>query len=147
MLTWTCLIFAVNGVVFFSNSNACFFFLFLEYRDLDALVAEFAKDKVEGMLLDVFIAKYVINNDWRNYSDSIRFERVKILDRPLSIGFVFIPKLKEENRLLETCVKQGSSEYFETDIYTIAYNYVRPELNVSTTTLKEWKTGQKIISS
>ena len=99
------------------------------------------------MLLDVFIAKYVINNDWRNYSDSIRFERVKILDRPLSIGFVFIPKLKEENSLLETCVKQLSSEYFETDIYTIAYNYVRPELNVSTTTLKEWKTGQKIISS
>ena len=135
------------GSFFFLTATPVFFFLFLEYRDLDALVAEFAKDKVEGMLLDVFIAKYVINNDWRNYSDSIRFERVKILDRPFSIGFVFIPKIKEENSLLETCVKRDSGEYFETDIYTIAYNYVRPELNVSTTTLKEWKTGQKIISS
>ncbi|XP_068738694.1 uncharacterized protein [Montipora capricornis] len=99
-----------------------------KYRDLDALVAEFAENKVEGMLLDVFTAKYVINNDWRNYSDSIRFERVKILDRPFSIGFVFIPNSTEKS-LLETCVKRGSGEYFETDIYTIAYNYVRPELN------------------
>ena len=103
---------------------------FLEYRDLEALADGFAEDEVEGLLLDAFVASYMLNNDWATRINSVQFERVKILDRPFPIG-LYAPRFKKLHRELESDLQRGIKNYHDRDIYAIAYQYVRSKFNVS----------------
>ena len=103
---------------------------FLEYRDLEALADGFAEDEVEGLLLDAFVASYMLNNDWATRINSVQFERVKILDRPFPIG-LYAPRFKKLHEKLESDLQRGIKNYHDRDIYAIAYQYVRSKFNVS----------------
>ncbi|KAK2560504.1 hypothetical protein P5673_016863 [Acropora cervicornis] len=92
---------------------------FLEYRDLEALADGFAEDEVEGLLLDAFVASYMLNNDWATRINSVQFERVKILDRPFPIG-LYAPRFKKLHRELESDLQRGIKNYHDRDIYAIA---------------------------
>ena len=99
------------------------FSLFLVYEDLDALTNAIAKDEVEGILLDVYTASYMINQVWNHNDKTKRFEQVKILQYPFSIGF-FMRELFR-NPSLTGCIKSKSQQFVDKDIYPIALNYVQ----------------------
>ncbi|XP_044164317.1 uncharacterized protein LOC122948464 [Acropora millepora] len=99
-----------------------------QYRDLEALAGGFAEDEVEGLLLDAFVASYMLNNKWPTRINSVQFERVKILDRPFPIG-LYAPRFKKLHPKLEYDLQKGIKKYHDRDIYAIAYEYVRPKLN------------------
>lgn len=99
-----------------------------QYRDLEALANGFAEDEVEGLLLDAFVASYMLNNDWATRTNSVQFERVKILDRPFPIG-LYAPRFKKLHWQLESDLERGIKKYHDRDIYAIAYEYVRSKFN------------------
>ena len=101
-----------------------------EYGDLEALAGGLAEDEVEGLLLDAFVAAYMLNNDWATSMNSVQFERVKILDRPFPVGF-YSQRFVKLPPALQLYIKTQIKEYYDRDIYAIAYDYVRPRLNVS----------------
>ena len=103
---------------------------FLEYRDLEALADGFAEDEVEGLLLDAFVASYMLNNDWASSVNSVEFERVKTLDRPFQMG-IYAPRFEKLHGRVKFDLERGIKKYHERDIYAIAYEYVRSKFNVS----------------